>query len=228
MIIDTHIHERKYSLDSLVSLEEIVDQARLIGLDGICITDHESNEIKEEARLLSQKTGFLIITGAEVLTWQGDVTVFGLEHIPQERMHAAELIDLVVKKGGVAISAHPFRQNNRGMGHAIREMKLLGGVEAFNGSTEYQHNMDAYLLAQELGLPCLGGSDAHNREKVGCYATVFPDGIRDEKDLIQAIYAREVYPVTYVDGQYLPFARPEEAGASGNLFSFPKLNLFNP
>ncbi|NMA51466.1 MAG: PHP domain-containing protein, partial [Peptococcaceae bacterium] len=79
MIIDTHIHERKYSLDSLVSLEEIVDQARLIGLDGICITDHESNEIKEEARLLSQKTGFLIITGAEVLTWEGDVTVFGLE-----------------------------------------------------------------------------------------------------------------------------------------------------
>jgi predicted metal-dependent phosphoesterase TrpH len=133
MIIDTHLHESKYSLDSLVSLEEIVEQARLIGLDGICITDHESNEIKEEARRLSQKTGFLIITGAEVLTWQGDVTVFGLEHIPQERMHAAELIDLVVKEGGVAISAHPFRQNNRGMGHAIREMKLLGGVEAFNG-----------------------------------------------------------------------------------------------
>lgn len=208
MIIDTHLHESKYSLDSFVSLEEIVDQARQMGLDGICITDHESNEIKEEARRLSQKMGFLIITGAEVLTWQGDVTVFGLEHIPQERLHAPELLDMVVKEGGVAVSAHPFRQNNRGMGQAIREMKLLGGVEAFNGNTEYQHNMDAYLLAQELGLPCLGGSDAHARHEVGRYATVFPDGIRDEKDLIQAIYAREVYPVTYMEGQYLPYTAP--------------------
>jgi len=227
MIIDTHLHESKYSLDSFISLEEIVEQARLIGLDGICITDHDSNEIKEEARLLSQKTGFLIITGAEVLTWQGDVIVFGLEHIPQERMHAPELIDLVVKEGGVAISAHPFRQNNRGMGHAIREMKLLGGVEAFNGSTEYRHNMEAYLLARELGLPCLGGSDAHIRDKVGCYATVFPDGIRDEQDLIQAIYAREVYPVTYLDGQYLPFTHLKESEVSGNLLSYRNLS-FNP
>ncbi|MCR6546518.1 PHP domain-containing protein [Dehalobacterium formicoaceticum] len=218
MIIDTHLHESKYSLDSFVSLEEIVDQAREMGMDGICITDHESNEIKEEAFRLSQRTGFLIITGAEVLTWQGDVTVFGLEHIPQEKLHAPELLDLVVKEGGVAVSAHPFRQNNRGMGQAIRDMKLLGGVEAFNGNTEYHHNMDAYFLAQELGLPCLGGSDAHARHEVGRYATVFPDGIRDEKDLIQAIYAREVHPVAYLEGQYLPYPCPENFEA-GEIFS---------
>ncbi len=212
MIIDTHLHESKYSLDSFVSLEEIVTQARQMGLDGICITDHESNEIKDEARRLAQETGFLIIVGAEVLTWQGDVTVFGLDEIPQERLQAAELLDMVVKKGGVAVSAHPFRQNNRGMGHAIREMELLGGVETFNGNTDFEQNLDAYYLAQELGLPCLGGSDAHARHEVGRYATVFPDGIRDEQDLIQAIYDRAVYPVAYLESTYVPFPYLEGFG----------------
>ena len=73
MIIDTHIHESKFSLDSKVSLIEIMSRAKEIGLDGICITDHDNNDITEEARELSKKTGFLIIPGVEVLTYEGDM-----------------------------------------------------------------------------------------------------------------------------------------------------------
>lgn len=206
MIIDTHLHESKYSLDSHVSLGEIVSRAREMGLDGICITDHESNEMKDEAKKFSQETGFLIIVGAEILTYEGDMTVFGLEELPREKMHAAALVELVQKNGGVAVSAHPFRRNNRGMGEYIRELKNLWAVEAFNGNTEFHHNMEAYFLALELGLPCMGGSDAHHRHEVGRYATVFPEGIRDERDLIQAIAAKEVYPVAFRQGRFFPCA----------------------
>ena len=203
MIIDTHLHESKYSGDSHVSLEEIVTRAKSMGMDGVCITDHESNEIKEEAKKLSRETGFLIIVGAEILTFEGDMVVFGLEDLPKRKMHAQSLVDLVRKEGGVAISAHPFRQNNRGMGEYIRKIEGLWALEAFNGNTDFSHNMQAYFLALELELPCLGGSDAHHRHEVGRYATVFPDGIRDERDFIQAIEAREIYPVAYNGGQFI-------------------------
>jgi len=210
MIIDTHLHESKYSLDSHVSLQEIVTRAKSMGMDGVCITDHESNEIKEDAKKLSQETGFLIIVGAEILTFEGDMVVFGLEDLPKRKVHAHSLVDLVRKQGGVAISAHPFRQNNRGMGEYIREIEGLWALEAFNGNTDFFHNMQAYFLALELGLPCLGGSDAHHLHEVGRYATVFPDGIRDERDLIQAIEAKEVYPVSFNGGQFIPCTASRE------------------
>lgn len=202
MIIDTHMHEKTYSLDSKISLEEIVNRGREMGLDGVCITDHESNEIMEKAHEYSKETGFLIIVGAEILTYEGDITVFGLDKLPKEKVHAQQLIDMTLKAGGVAMSAHPFRQNNRGMGDIIRDVKGLSGIEAFNGSTTPHHNLYAYGLAAELGLPSLGASDAHTYEAIGKYATVFPGNIRDERDFIEAIKSNRVCPAVYTDSGY--------------------------
>jgi predicted metal-dependent phosphoesterase TrpH len=197
MIIDTHIHAYPTSDDSKMTLEEIVAQARIIGLDGICITDHDSQEIMARAHEYRKQMGYPIFVGAEVFTWEGDVIVFGLERLPEERVSARYLLDLVNKANGVAISAHPFRQNNRGMGNSIREHKDLHGVEAFNGSTDHANNMKACDLAMELGIPVFGASDAHNTEALGKFATVFPNGLKDERDLIEAIKMGKVYPVAY-------------------------------
>lgn len=203
MLIDTHIHESKYSLDSEISLQDIVKRAKEIGLDGVCITDHESNEIMEEAHALSKKTGFLILVGAEILTFEGDVLVFGLSELPKEKIHAKELLALVNEHNGVAISAHPYRNNNRGFGDYIREASQLGlhGVESFNGSTEPYQNLYAYSLATEVNLPCIGSSDAHVIENIGKYATVFPNNIKNEFDLISAIKKGNVCPaIRQADG----------------------------
>jgi histidinol phosphatase-like PHP family hydrolase len=54
MLIDTHLHEKKFSEDSFITLEEIVERAIELGLDGVCITDHDSNAIRPEAQSLSQ------------------------------------------------------------------------------------------------------------------------------------------------------------------------------
>ena len=82
MIIDTHLHESKYSLDSHVSLE--VSQGKIYGMDGVCITDHESNEIKDEAKAFSGNRLFDCV-GAEILTFEGDMVVFGLEDLPKRK-----------------------------------------------------------------------------------------------------------------------------------------------
>lgn len=205
MIIDTHMHERTFSDDSFLSLEMIVTRAKEIGLNGICITDHESNGLRARAYDYGKETQFLIIVGAEILTHEGDITVFGLEKLPKEKLHAQALIDLVTKAGGVCMSAHPFRENNRGMGNHIRGVKGLSGVEAFNGSTPHHHNMTAYRLAKSLGLPVFGASDAHILEKVGHYATKFQGTIRDTQDFIEAVKKGQTMPMISSPKGYVVF-----------------------
>ena len=42
MLVDLHLHESTYSSDSKMTLQEMVEDARAKGLDGICVTDHDS------------------------------------------------------------------------------------------------------------------------------------------------------------------------------------------
>ncbi len=205
MIIDTHMHEKTFSDDSFLSLEMIVTRGKELGLQGICITDHESNGLMARAYEYGKTSDFLIIVGAEILTYEGDITVFGLDQLPKEKLHAQQLIDLVVKAGGVCMSAHPFRENNRGMGNHIRQVKGLSGVEAFNGSTPHHHNMTAYQLAKAQNLPVFGASDAHVLEKVGHYATCFPDVIRDTQDFIEAVKYGKTHPMISTPQGYVAF-----------------------
>ena len=197
MIIDTHMHGSEYSLDSTVSMKKIISRAKKVGLDGVCITDHDTNEAIDEAKELAKAEDYLVIVGAEILTYEGDMVVFGVKDIPKQRVHSLDLLNFVIKKGGVCISAHPYRLNNRGIGNFIRELKGLHGIEVFNGSTDVYHNLKAYRLALELGIPAFGASDCHAKERVGKYGTVFPNKIRDEKDFIEAIKLGDLYPAVY-------------------------------
>lgn len=202
MFIDTHIHESKYSLDSHASLSEIVEQAKKIGLDGLCITDHDDNQIRHEARALAQELGYLIIPGCEVLTHEGDIVVFGVDDLPEEKLHAAELISYINAKGGVGISAHPFRNNNRGLGENIQRVPGLAGVEGYNGNTDLLSNLQACRLAGQLGLPIFGASDAHHIHEVGKYATYFSSRINNEADFIAAIKAGATRPAISLAGGF--------------------------
>ncbi len=203
MIIDIHIHERTYSHDSIISLEEIIERASEIGLDGVCITDHDNQNIMERANEYAKITGFLILVGAEILTYEGDLLVFGMKEIPGEMRHAQEIIDITKKDGGVAISAHPFRKNNRGLGDNIRNVNFLSGVECYNGSTKPVNNILASSLAAELNMPAFGSSDAHHKKAIGKYATAFPGLIRDIQDFIEAVKIGNTYPVIYNGSEYL-------------------------
>ncbi len=197
MIIDTHIHAFPTSDDSFVNLEEIVDKAMEIGLDGICITDHDNMDIKTKAESYSLERGFPIVVGVEILTYEGDILVFGLDRVPDKKLHAQELLDFVNEAGGVAIAAHPFRENNRGLGMYIKDLKGLHGIEAFNGNTKDYNNLYAYALAKELKIPVFGASDAHFKDRVGIFATIFPDDIVNEGSFIEAIKEGKVMPASF-------------------------------
>ena len=202
MIVDLHIHESKYSLDSHVSLEKIIEEAKRKGLDGIAITDHDDMQIKEEAETLSKNLNYPIFVGVEYLTLEGDIVAFGIDKVPEGRIPAQEFINLVNEAGGVCISAHPFRNNNRGLENNLNTIRGLAGIEGFNGNTDKLSNLKAFETAKKLGIQAVGSSDAHHQHAVGRFATKLPFTVTNVAELIRAIKTNECVPMIYVDGIY--------------------------
>lgn len=202
MLVDLHIHESKYSLDSHVSLEKIIEEAKRKGLDGIAITDHDDMQIKEEAETLSKNLNYPIFVGVEYLTLEGDIVAFGIDKIPEGRIPAQEFINLVNEAGGVCISAHPFRNNNRGLENNLNTIRGLAGIEGFNGNTDKLSNLKAFETAKKLGIQAVGSSDAHHQHAVGRFATKLPFTVTNVAELIKAIKTNECVPMIYVDGIY--------------------------
>lgn len=204
MLLDMHIHEKTYSDDSFMALRDIIRKGRLMGLDGICITDHESMGLVEKAAQVSHEMNFPVFVGAEVLTFEGDLLIFGVDHLPGFMMHAQDLIDWTNLHGGVAISAHPYRQNGRGIGDKLFSLKGLAGIEGLNGSTPAYLNRKGQETAGAMNIPVVGSSDAHRLHKVGVYATQFQGLVRDMKDLVDGIKAGQVSPMEFAEGSYRP------------------------
>lgn len=213
MFIDLHMHEMTYSKDSLLALEEIVDIARVRGLQGICITDHDSMGLKEYAAQYSEKTGFPIFVGIEYFSLQGDIVAFGIDEYPRERIDAQKFISYVKKQGGICFSAHPFRNNNRGLGERLNELEGLDGVEVLNGSTDIEANQKAADYANRLGLVSVGASDCHIPEKVGIYATYFPEKVRTLEEFIAVFKRGGCRPAYYKHGKYYLWDMPKAAAA---------------
>lgn len=202
MFIDLHMHEKRYSLDSTISLEEIVEIAKKRGLDAICITDHDSMGLREYAKEYSEKTGFPIFVGIEFYSLQGDILAFGIEHYPEERVDAQGFIDYVHEQGGVVVSAHPFRHNRRGLEGNLDILKGVDAIEILNGSTLPDATMMAVKYAKKNGFAITGGSDCHYPDKVGICATYFPNAIKTMDDLVSAIRNRECQPAFHQDHSY--------------------------
>lgn len=195
MLIDIHLHTKKYSPCSSIELYSAVAVAKEKGLDGICITDHNVNAAREEAERIAKETSFFIMVGMEVLTYEGDLLIFGLPEPPIKMLHVTDLIMMVKEANGIAIAAHPFRDNQRGLGYQCARLPDLSGVEVLNGRTSCADNDRATLMALEEGLTCLGGSDAHTLEEIGRYSTWIPHQLGNEAHFIQAVKENQVMPV---------------------------------
>lgn len=207
VVIDLHVHSFPASPCSSISLRELIEEAKEIGLDGICLTDHNHWWEPREVEDLRQKHGFLILRGNEITTDQGDILVFGLEEDIKEIITLAELRKKVLAANGFMIAAHPFRGFlTFGIGYlgltvekAMERpvFKWVDAVEILNGKVAEQENSFAAKVAQGLRLPVTGGSDAHGAGEVGLYATRFPGPIQNEQDLIEALKKGGYSPVVF-------------------------------
>ena len=197
MLVDMHLHECTYSLDSFINLDQIVSVAKARGLDAVCITDHDSMGLKDYAAEYSQKTGFPIFVGIEFFSLQGDITAWGIDSYPDHRINAQDFIDHVNKSGGFCVSCHPFRNNNRGLEDNLRRVKGLHGVEVLNGSTSLEANRTALRYCRELGLQAIGASDAHVVPNIAKYVTWLPEKVTTTEDFIAQLHHCKTSPAIW-------------------------------
>ena len=207
LVIDLHVHSLPASPCSSIAVEQLIEEAKEIGLDGICLTDHNHSWASDMVEGLRQKHSFLILKGNEITTEQGDILVFGLEEDVKGIIKLAELRGKVLRAGGFMIAAHPFRgfltfgvgylglTKEKAMARPV--FKWVDAVEVLNSKVSEEENSFAARVADGLGLPVTGGSDAHGPGEVGNYATRFPGRIQNEQDLIEALKKGGYAPVTF-------------------------------
>jgi hypothetical protein len=175
----------------------LIEEARRIGLDGFCLTEHQILWSPEEIATLGETKGIRIFRGNEITTAQGDVVVFGLEKAIQGVIPIQLLKQEVAAANAFSILAHPFRgfkvfgMSDLAMSvEQASKKKALGFVDAVevrNGKVSKQDNELAARVAELLGLPGTAGSDAHNLDELGRCVTIFPNDPVNEQELVAAL-----------------------------------------
>jgi len=198
--------------------DQLVARAKTLGLDGVCITEHDQIWDTEGIERLKKKHDFLVIGGVEINTDCGEILVFGVHRSVLNIYFAEELRKVVDEAGGVMILAHPFRyepdlvsayfRSTSDGGSGFKEIetvcenpvfKLVDAVEVYNGRSGFNEVEFTRLVTERLHLIGTGGSDAHATLEVGSCYSVFEDGIKTEKDFIALIKNGHFYAV---DGRW--------------------------
>lgn len=208
-VIDLHVHSAPASSCSAAEVDDLIAEAKRIGLDGICLTDHHVHWEREQIRALRERHDFLVLRGNEITTDQGDMLVFGFEKDIQGIVRLRDLHAEVSREGGIIVVAHPFRGfltfhvGQLGLtpeSAAERELfRFVDAVEVLNSKVTGEENEFAAEVARLLGRPATGGSDAHTVREVGLYATRFPDPVRNEAELVAALKSGRCAPVAFRD-----------------------------
>lgn len=197
MLIDLHTHTRPLSPCSDLNVETLIRESRARGLDGICLTEHNALRDEKTMAALRDRGDFKVFEGMEVTTTAGDILVFGLKGNVKQIVTPEALRREVDACGGVMIAAHPFRgflvfgfsRLRLTPEEAAKRplYALVDAVETLNGRVTDRENRLAGQVAELLGKPATGGTDAHTLSEIGRIGTRFDREIRTEKELIEAL-----------------------------------------
>ncbi len=185
MLIDVHVHT-SISPCSVLDMDTILEVSRQRGMDGVCLTDHDTMDAAGVVREGVQDDGFVVLVGMEYTTPQGDFLIFGPFEDIERGMDARDMLPFVREADGVAIGAHPYR-GWRPAQQALFKQGLCSVIEGVNGRNTVSENLSAQVLAQKHGLPMSGGSDAHRTDELSKFPTRFMDRIESREDLIRAL-----------------------------------------
>lgn len=200
MIIDLHTHTKNGSPCSYVEPDKLIQQAKLLGLDGICFTEHNQLWDTKALEKLRIKHDFLVLGGIEAtIDDGGQVLAFGLhQHGPWLSIYRLkDLRQAVDEVGGIIIAAHPFRGYSPSFYSTCHPgspefddacqnpiLKLVDAMETHNGHGAFSQHSFSTEVASHLNLKATGGSDAHAAPELGTCFTIFENKIRNEQELI--------------------------------------------
>jgi len=224
-----HVHTARGGYDSSLTVPELVEEATMKGVGGVCLTEHMHFWSKSELDGFESDHNVLLIAGIEVETDMGHILAFGLDRYVSGMHRARELRRVVDDAGGVLVLAHPFRmffhledfnaKPKREWPEAFADalelpaLDVVDAVEVLNGGCTERENRLAVEVARERGLKATGGSDAHSSRGIGSFVTVFEQEIRSRGDLISELKAGRFRPARRLrDGAVVPFDDEAHSG----------------
>ncbi len=194
---DHHLHTTRHSPDSVIEPEQLIEEARRIGLDGVVITEHDTQWDDDELADLQAHAGNLVVlSGAEISAREGHFLVYGLPDLGETPpgIDLADLIRVVRRHNAAIVGAHPFRwdQDFRSLvethGAAFDALELVS-----NNVTPQTRRLTEGLL-RDFPMGRTGSSDGHDPHIIGCYCTEFPGRIGSMTDFVAALKARSGVP----------------------------------
>ena len=210
-IIDMHIHTTRGASDSALDPEDLVSEARSRGLTGIHMTEHDrfwDRHVLEQFR--TKHSDLLIANGMEVSTDLGHILALGLREYVGGIRRAETLRRVADEQGAFLIVAHPFRHyfdpvyfRRQGkepftltpeQAAKLPVFQLVDAVEVLNGANTPRENVFALRVAQAVGKPGTGGSDAHSTQGIGFFCTVFDRDCASQEELLADLHARRFHP----------------------------------
>jgi len=167
MRLDLHIHSC-YSKDCASPVAAILKRAVRAGLDGIAICDHDTVEGSLEARRLVDEMGLdlVIVPGIEVTTNRGHLLVLGADEVFPTNSDPGDIIKMAREHECLIVAPHPFKGYPKSLGD-VSDLDV-DAIEVLNSRFILgKFNERAVKMAETLGLPMLGNSDAHFVGMVG-------------------------------------------------------------
>ena len=165
MLIDLHTHTAPLSYDALQTPEQLVLEAKGLGLDGLCLTEHDAFWDLDDLVRLQRRHNILLLPGCEINTEEGHFLAFGLKEYVFGMHKLPFLWKQVESVGGVLIAAHPYRRRNIRnhsetdlsskvqQAASERPFRHCHAVETINGRGSDAENAFSSKLAVALSLP---------------------------------------------------------------------------
>lgn len=189
---DHHVHTNRYSPDSVIAPQELIERARAAGLDGVVITEHDVQWPEDELRELAEhgrRHNVLVLSGAEISAREGHFLVYGLPHLDDvpPGVSVGELLEAVRRYGAAVVAAHPFRWDQDFDAIVAEHGSVFDGLELVsnNVTRETRRKTQALLRARPMG--ATGSSDGHEPAVVGCYYTEFDGAVETMADFVSAV-----------------------------------------
>ncbi|MEE8443398.1 MAG: PHP domain-containing protein [Dehalococcoidia bacterium] len=196
MLIDLHNHTLHFSMDSGLTLDKLLVRAKELGLDGVCLTEHNA-VWPNSARLedAADQYGIAVFRGLEVSTEIGHVLVYGLEEFRNYMFSFEALCGAVESEGAVLVLAHPqWVGTGKAPGPDVIKAHFHG-IEVLNGEISNDANSYVESMAVRLGKFGVGGSDSHSLEAIGRCATRFQNPVTTDAEMVKELLAGRVSAV---------------------------------
>jgi predicted metal-dependent phosphoesterase TrpH len=194
--IDFHVHT-SFSDDCGTSPATVIELARKRNLDGIAVTDHETEEGGLATLEANRYSDFLVIPGAEIKTDRGDIIGMFLTHTIRSRRFD-RVLEEIADQGGVSVVPHPLR-TFRTMEDFIsirRQFPMVDAWEIMNGRYDSRLLRESLQVFQRLSIPnASSGSDAHLPWEIGRCRTFLwgrPSTASEFRRLIQNAFSTAV------------------------------------